>query len=277
VSELSLRVPRGSIYGLLGPNGSGKTTTLRIILNILLPDHGYVEVLGERVTETARNRVGYLPEERGLYRRATVRSLLRYFAELKGKHRRESDKTIDRWLERFDLAPEGSRRIEALSKGMAQKVQLIAALVGSPELLVLDEPFSGLDPVNHATMKEVILELRREGLTIVVSTHEMAAAEAMCDRIAMMFRGRIAVDGTLDEIQGSSPSLAVRVEVGDRSVLAEMPEIQSIKDEGRTCLVELAVDPRAFLRALVDRTSVQRFEVARPSLGDLFVRLAKDR
>jgi ABC-2 type transport system ATP-binding protein len=275
VSGLSLRVPRGSIYGLLGPNGSGKTTTLRMILNILLPDRGTIAILGERGARAVRDKVGYLPEERGLYRKAKVRALLYYLGELKGKTRRETGPLIERWLERFDLVGEGDRRVDALSKGMAQKVQLIAALVGSPELLVLDEPFSGLDPVNLAAMRDAILDLRREGVTILVSTHEMTAAEALCDRIAMMFRGKKAVDGTLEELQRGFDRAVVRVEVGDKSVLSAMQEVRSFHDEGRAVRVELTTDPQAFLRRLVERTEVRRFDVARPSLADVFVRMAK--
>jgi ABC-2 type transport system ATP-binding protein len=233
VSGLCLRVPRGSIYGLLGPNGSGKTTTLRMIMNILVPDRGRIEVLGDAALRGPRDRVGYLPEERGLYRKAKVRALLSYFAELKGRPRRESVPLIDHWLARFGLSGDSDRRVEALSKGMAQKVQLIAALVGSPELLVLDEPFSGLDPVNLAAMKEAILDLRREGVTILVSTHEMTAAETMCDRIAMMFGGKKAVDGTLDELGRAFEVSAVRVEVADRSVLPTLPGVRAVRDEGR--------------------------------------------
>jgi ABC-2 type transport system ATP-binding protein len=275
VSGLSLRVPRGSIYGLLGPNGSGKTTTLRMILNILLPDRGTIAILGERGARAVRDKVGYLPEERGLYRKAKVRALLYYLGELKGKTRRETGPLVERWLQRFDLVGEGDRRVDALSKGMAQKVQLIAALVGSPELLVLDEPFSGLDPVNLAAMRDAILDLRREGVTILVSTHEMTAAEALCDRIAMMFRGKKAVDGTLEELQRGFDRAVVRVEVGDKSVLSAMQEVRSFHDEGRAVRVELTTDPQAFLRRLVERTEVRRFDVARPSLADVFVRMAK--
>jgi ABC-2 type transport system ATP-binding protein len=276
VRGLSLRVPRGSIYGLLGPNGSGKTTTLRMIMRILLPDRGRIAILGEEGARRVRDKVGYLPEERGLYRKAKVRALLHYFGELKGRTRRETGPLIERWLERFELLGEGDRKVEALSKGMAQKVQLIAALVGSPELLVLDEPFSGLDPVNLAAMRDAILDLRREGVTILVSTHEMTAAEALCDRIAMMFRGQKAVDGTLEELQRGFDVATVRVEIADKGVLSAMPEVQSIHDEGRSARVELQGDPQAFLSRLLASTEVRRFEVARPTLADVFVRMAKE-
>jgi len=180
VDRLTLAVPGESIYGFIGPNGSGKTTTLRMIMHLLLPDEGRIEVLGSADTRAARDRVGYLPEERGLYKKMQVRRLLRYYGRLKGRSIAELDPVIDEWLARLGMAGWGDRKIETLSKGMSQKVQFVAAVVSRPELLILDEPFSGLDPVNAEALKDAVLEVRRHGTTVVFSTHDMATAERMC-------------------------------------------------------------------------------------------------
>lgn len=201
VDDLSLRVPRGGIYGLIGPNGSGKTSVLRLVLNLLLPDRGRLEVLGLQGALAARDRVSYLPEERGLYRTMRVRKVLRYFALLKGAQPEGLDASIARWLERFGLAGTAELELGALSKGMAQKVQFIAALVSDPELLILDEPFSGLDPASVQTMRSVVLELKARGRTIIFSTHQMASAEELCDRIGMVFEGRLLFDGSMAQIR----------------------------------------------------------------------------
>src|SRR3954470_16618565 len=211
VDDLDLEVPRGSLYGFIGPNGSGKTTTLRMIMHILLPDQGEIEVLGQRDTRAAHDRVSYLPEERGLYKRMSVRRLLRYFGSLKGARQPELDQSIDFWLERMGLSDWIDKKVDALSKGMAQKVQFIATVLNRPELLILDEPFSGLDPVNAEVLKDAVLALRRAGTTVVFSTHDMGMAERLCDRIFMIFRGRKVLDGTLDEIQSGYGLDTVRV------------------------------------------------------------------
>src|SRR5215471_10390258 len=197
VDGVTLDVPEGSIYGFIGPNGSGKTTTLRMIMHILLPDEGAIEVLGRADAAAARDRVSYLPEERGLYKKMAVRRLLRYYGQLKGRTVAELDPEIDAWATRLGMQGWADKKIETLSKGMSQKVQFAAAVVSQPELLILDEPFSGLDPVNAEVLKDAVLEMRRRGTTVVFSTHDMATAERMCDRIFMIFRGRKVLDGTL--------------------------------------------------------------------------------
>jgi ABC-2 type transport system ATP-binding protein len=276
VEDLTLTVPTGSTYGFIGPNGSGKTTTLRMILNILLPDAGTVAVFGQTDTRAARDQVGYLPEERGLYKAAKLRWLLRYFSRLKGRSGPEQDAYIDRWLTRLDLTPWADKRIDALSKGMAQKAQFIAAIVGRPSLVVLDEPFSGLDPVNRDVLKDAVLELKQSGTTIVFSTHDMGVAEQMCDRILMIFRGRKVLDGSLDEIQATYGLDTVRVRTdGGAPALAGLPGVESVNDFGRTQDVRLKGDPQRFLATLASRTAVQYFEVVRPSLHDIFVRIAR--
>jgi ABC-2 type transport system ATP-binding protein len=278
VDSLTLGVPRGSIYGFIGPNGSGKTTTLRMIMNILMPDRGAIEVLGERSTNAARDRVSYLPEERGLYKKMTVRKLLHYYGRLKGMPAASLDPAIEEWLARLGLASWGNQKIEALSKGMAQKVQFISAVVSRPELLILDEPFSGLDPVNAETLKDAVLDQRKRGTTIVFSTHDMGVAEKLCDRIFMIFKGRKVLDGTLEEIQSAygHDTLVVQTAAG-AAALEGLPGVEAVNDRGNLQEVRLAPggDAQAFLRALVAVTEVQRFERVRPSLHDIFVRIAK--
>jgi ABC-2 type transport system ATP-binding protein len=276
VDALSLDVPTGSIYGFIGPNGSGKTTTIRMIMNILLPDRGEITVLGEHSTRAARDKVGYLPEERGLYRKMHVRRLLRYYGALKGTPASTMEREIDFWLARFDLTAWRDAKIETLSKGMSQKVQFIATVISRPELVILDEPFSGLDPVNADVMRDAEHELRRRGTTIVFSTHDMAVAERMCDRLFMIFKGRKMLDGTLDSIQAAYGFDTIRVRSsGGHAVLEGLPDVISIVDHGNLQEVRVSGDPQAFLQRLVVRTSVQHFEVTRPSLHDIFVRIAK--
>jgi ABC-2 type transport system ATP-binding protein len=278
VDDLSLEVPRNVIYGFIGPNGSGKSTTLRMITNILLPDRGAIEVLGHEETRAARDRVSYLPEERGLYKKMQVRRLLRYYGMLKGKPRAEIEREIDRWLTRLELTKWADQKVDALSKGMAQKVQFIAAVVSRPELLILDEPFSGLDPVNATALRESVIELKRDGTTIVFSTHDMATAEKMCDRIFMIYRGKKVLDGTLEDIQPQYGGRRVRVRsAGGAAALAGLPGVGAIDDHGAQQELDLApgADAQEVLRGLCARTSVSYFELARPSLQDIFVKIAR--
>jgi ABC-2 type transport system ATP-binding protein len=276
VDDLSLSVPAGSIYGFIGPNGSGKTTTLRMIMHILLPDQGEIEVLGSRDTAAARDRVGYLPEERGLYKKMTIRRLLRYYARLKGGTRAGIDAAIEEWMQRIELPGLLDRPIETLSKGMSQKVQFVSAVVSNPSLLILDEPFSGLDPVNAQVLKDAVLEIRRRGATVVFSTHDMSTAERMCDRIFMIFRGRKVLDGSLESIQDQYGADTVRVRTSTgTAALADMPDVEAVNDFGQMQEVRLKGDPQAFLARLTQRAAVYHFEVTRPSLQDIFVRIAK--
>jgi len=275
VDHLDLAVPERTVYGFIGPNGSGKTTTLRMILRILYPDSGRITVLGRDRSSVADDRVGYLPEERGLYKRMRVRDLLTYYARLKGfrKCRRE----IDQWLERFELAPWASQKAEALSKGMAQKVQFIAAVVARPKLLILDEPFTGLDPLNMEVLKDAVLALHRSGTTVIFSTHDMDIAERMCDTIFMICRGRKVLDGTLEAIQAQYGQDTIRVRAGNGNACFEnLPGVVRVNDYGRysELRVEPHADPQAILQELARRTRVERFEVAQPSLHDIFLRIA---
>ena len=275
VRDLSLQVPTNSIYGFIGPNGSGKTTTLRMIMRILHPDAGTIRVLGDDSWNSANDRVGYLPEERGLYKQMKVRELLRFYAELKSY--RVSRQEVDSWLDRMGLLEWGDKKIEALSKGMAQKVQFVATVIARPDLVLLDEPFSGLDPVNGEVLREAVLDLKRRGATVLFSTHDMATAEKMCDFICMIYKGDKVLDGTLEAIQDSygSDTLRVRVE-GEAIDFAALPGVLKVTDHGR--LQELRLDRDADTQGLLGRLmacgTVRHFELARPSLHDIFVRIA---
>ncbi len=275
VDDLSLVVPQGCVYGFIGPNGSGKTTTLRMIMRILHADTGQIIVLGEERQEAYTDRVGYLPEERGLYKKMKVRDLLRLYGQL--KNGKNVNAEVDRWLEKLDLSDWGNKKIETLSKGMSQKVQFIATIVSRPELVILDEPFSGLDPVNAEVLKDAILELQSQGTTIIFSTHDMSVAERMCDYIFMIFRGRKVLDGTLADIQDTYGADTVRVRIdGNGDVLNDLPGVERVNNYGQ--LQELRMssgsDEQQILAEIMSRTRVRHFEIARPSLHDIFVRIA---
>jgi ABC-2 type transport system ATP-binding protein len=279
VDHLSLQVPRGSIYGFIGPNGSGKTTTLRMIMRILYPDRGVIRVLDEPTNRknhrSILDRVAYLPEERGLYKQMKVREVLRFYAELKGFRR--SGPEIDAWLKRLDLSAWADKKVQTLSKGMAQKVQFIATVIARPELILLDEPFSGLDPVNTDVLREVILELRRKGATIVFSTHDMSVAEELCDFICMIYKGRKVLDGTLESIQNAYGSDTVRVQLDVPAKLDDLPGVVKVTDLGRCQELRLApqADTQTLLACLMQRGRVHHFEISRPTLHDIFVRIAR--
>lgn len=275
VDGLDLSVPRGSVYGFIGPNGSGKTTTLRMIMNILYPDRGEIRLLDRPPSETTADRIGYMPEERGLYKRMKVREFLTFFAGL--KNAADPRRSVDAWLERLSLTEWADRKIQTLSKGMSQKVQFIATVAADPELVILDEPFSGLDPVNTDVIRDAILELQRAGTTVMFSTHDMDMAEKMCDFICMIFNGKKVLDGTLASIQDQYADDTIRVQT-DRGaeVLEGLPGVAGVNNYGRTQELRIApdADPQRILRTLLERSAVQRFDIVKPSLHDIFVRIA---
>ena len=273
VDDLSLTVPEGSIYGFIGPNGSGKTTTLRMIMRIFLPDAGKLRVLGDESWHGVSDRVSYLPEERGLYKRMKTRVVIRFYAALKGM--RDCQKEIDAWLERMELSDAADKKVEQLSKGMSQKAQFISAVVTNPKLVLLDEPFSGLDPVNENLFRQAILDLRKRGTTVIFSTHNMAVAEQLCDFIFMIYQGRKVLDGTLDSIQDAYGYDTLRVTV-DNGSLNGLPGVESVNDLGRHQELKLlrGANSQAVLAELMKRGHVHRFEQTRPSLHDIFVRIA---
>ena len=285
VRDLSLVVPRGTVYGLLGPNGAGKTTTIRMILNVIAPDSGTITILGQDSTsDSILDRVGYLPEERGLYRKMKVRSILRFLAELKGMSRKKADPLIDEWLERLSLKTAdkdwGTAKVDELSRGMQQKVQFIAALLHDPELVILDEPFSGLDPVNSQALKDTIVELRRRGKTVIFSTHLMDNAERMCDAVCIIANGDKVLDGTLTDVKAENAGRTIAVAIdGPPSseigrIFADRSLVERVDDSNRFFEVELqpGADSQDLLRALVGSGArVKRFELVQPSLHQIFL------
>ena len=273
VNALSLNVPEGSVYGFIGPNGSGKTTTMRMIAGIFYPDCGDVRVFGRPVTGARSDRVAYLPEERGLFRKMEVQPLLEFHGELRSGRKVTAE--VEGWLERLGLANSARKKVESLSKGMSQKVQFIATVVPEPKLLILDEPFTGLDPVSADQIREAVLDMRRRGTTVILSTHDMGIAEAMCDYIFMIFRGKKVLDGTLDAIQQQYGNDTSRVGI-EGGALPELPGVEKMRDLGSVQELRIArgCDPQQVLRALVESCRVSSFSVTKPSLHDIFVRIA---
>ena len=282
VRDLSLEVPRGVIYGLLGPNGAGKTTTIRMIMNIIVPDEGRIMLFGgDGAGRAMAHRIGYLPEERGLYRKMRVRDLLVFLAETKGTERRWARAETERWLERLGLGDWREKKIDDLSKGMQQKVQFIATVLHQPELLILDEPFSGFDPVNTVLMKDIIVELARSGTTILVSTHIMEQAEKLCRAVCIIAKGGKVVDGPVTDLKRQHGGRHVIVSVdgglaGTERVFADRTLVLKVDDYGQYAEVELAdrATPKALLGALVRADlNVTRFQVAEPTLNKIFIDL----
>ena len=281
VNDVSFAVKRGEILGFLGPNGAGKTTTIRMILGILHPDSGMIRcALDGEKNHAPKERTGYLPEERGLYSDAKVLDLLVYFGELKGLARAEARERARRWLERFDLLDWESKKVEKLSKGMQQKVQFTASILHRPNLVVLDEPFSGLDPVNQNLLHEIIADLKEDGAAVLLSSHRMNLVEELCDRIFLIHNGRRVLYGDLEQIKESHGEHAVRIRfAGDGSVLADIPGVADLRlEEGRASLtLERHTDPDAFVRSLPEGIEIQAIHVDRPPLHDIFVRTVEGR
>ena len=282
VDALELRVPKGAVYGLLGPNGAGKTTTIRMIMNIIVPDSGVVELFG-RASSGREDafRVGYLPEERGLYKKMKVIELLVFLAQIKGVGHAVARRKAIEWLERLGLGDWGEKKVDDLSKGMQQKVQFISTLLHDPELVILDEPFAGLDPVNSQVMKDIVVDLSRGGATIVFSTHIMEQAEKLCDSVCIIARGKKVVDGALSEVKQKHGGrhVVVALERGEGSVarlLEDRRLVANADDYGQYAELELTpgVDPQAVLAELVRiGARVSRFEIAEPTLNKIFIDL----
>ena len=280
VDRVSMAAPRGKILGLLGPNGAGKTSTLRMILGITAPDEGSIAVFGKQPGRAVQRRVGYLPEERGLYKRMRTRDTIVYFAMLKGMGRRRAGKRADALLAELGLADVADRRIEALSKGMAQKVQLMTAIAHEPELLILDEPFSGLDPINQNELEAAIRRLAKGGTTILFSTHTMSHAERLCDRFVILVKGQKAFDGTLDEARAAVPRTVKIEAAGDLSFLSGVKGVESVvppSDGHNHWEISLArgAEPQVVLAACFERgIKLTRFDSSPPTLHEVFVSLA---
>jgi ABC-2 type transport system ATP-binding protein len=276
VNDLSLKVPKGSIYGFIGPNGSGKTTTIRMIMNILYPDSGNILIDGKSRHGSRIDNIGYLPEERGLYKKMKVRDLLKFHGELKNGV--NLNKEINYWLGKLDLTDWADKKVETLSKGMSQKIQFIATVIDRPDIIILDEPFSGLDPVNADIIRESVLELQSGGATIIFSTHDMSVAEKMCDYIFMIYKGEKVLDGTLSAIQDKYGTDTIRIKAEDgESALHGIKGIDRINDFGQIQEIRITGerDIQDIIRDIMDKTRVNQFEVARPSLEDIFIRIAR--
>ena len=273
VRDVSFAVERGEIFGLLGPNGAGKTTTLRLILDIFKPDSGTVSILGGPMTEEKKERIGYMPEERGLYPDMTVERCLVYFGMLKGLSAAEARRQVGTYLERFGLGVHQGKKVKDLSKGMQQKAQIIAAITHRPELLIVDEPFIGLDPINTQMVKDLICELRDEGATIVMSTHQMRQVEELCDRILLMDEGRDVLYGHLEQIRRQYSGHAVLVRVaGELPVLAGVERAAPQNDAIKLTLAK-GTSPQAVLQALIaENAVVEKFEIAIPTVDEIFIR-----
>jgi ABC-2 type transport system ATP-binding protein len=291
VAGLSLAVPAGVIFGLLGPNGAGKTTTLRMIMDILAPDSGEILLFGRRRLASDLRRIGYLPEERGLYRKMTVIDQLLFLAEIHGLKRRQALPVVEAWLARVELADWGRKKVEELSKGMQQKVQLIGTVLHQPEILILDEPFSGLDPINQGLFKELLLEYRRQGRTILFSTHGMEQAEKLCDHIGLISHGRLVLAGELREIKrragGNSYRLVAPATAGELERVKALPGVEvAIPQEPldpadpRPASVRLLLAPGAssteVLRQLLQFLEVREFRSEEPDLEDIFIKAVRD-
>ena len=275
VKELSLAVRAGRVFGLLGPNGAGKTTTIRMIVNITAPDSGSISLFGRKIDSELQDRIGYLPEERGLYRRMKVVDQLRFFAELKNVRAKEIEAKIDEWLARMKLSEWKHKRAMDLSKGMQQKIQFITCVIHDPDLLILDEPFSGLDPVNVELLKEIVLDLKRAGKTIIFSTHQMEVAEKICDDICLVNRSQKVFEGSLRDIKRSfgRNSVAVRCDGGD-GVLDDPALVSKLvrhSDEAQALLAEGADAQILLKRLIASGAVVGKFEMVEPSLNDIFI------
>ncbi|MGH9716338.1 MAG: ABC transporter ATP-binding protein [Candidatus Acidiferrales bacterium] len=274
VDAVSLRIRQGAIVGLLGPNGAGKTTTIRMVMNILMPDSGAIRVLDQPVSDSTRDLIGYLPEERGLYPRMKVRDVIIFLAALHGMSEADAGKRADEWLERFELSAWADKKVIDLSKGMQQKVQFITSVLHRPPLVILDEPFSGLDPVNVAMVKDIMLELRNHGSTVVLSTHRMEQVEKMCESICLIDHGRCVLDGELRAIKQSYGKNTLQVEFSGPEGFLSHPAIASVNRFGTGAEAKLkpGADAQAVLKAAVDSgAQISRFELLEPSLNDIFI------
>ena len=276
VDDVSFTVEKGEIFGLLGPNGAGKTTIIRLMLEIFKPESGQVSILGGPMDEAKKDRIGYMPEERGLYQDIALERVLVYLATLKDVPSDEARRRANQYLDQFDLTAYKNKNVKDLSKGMQQKAQIIATLLHQPELVIIDEPFSGLDPVNTQMVKNVLMDLRRQGVTIIMSTHQMHQVEEMCDRILLVNHGRVVLYGNLDDIrrQYSGHAVLVRTEGN----LPTIPGVESIVTHNSALKLTLSpgTSPQDVLRALVAQdVTLEQFEIATPTLDEIFIRVVQ--
>ena len=278
VDGLSFSVEAGEVFGLIGPNGAGKTTTIRMIMDIIAPDSGEILVDGGKVIGEFKNNIGYLPEERGLYKKMTLEEVIVFFAELKGFPKSQTLDLIDDWLEKMSLSDYKKKKVEELSKGMQQKLQFVTTVIHQPKMVILDELFSGLDPLNIELIKDIILEQKRNGITILFSTHVMEQAEKLCDYICLINKGQKVLDGKLADVKAEFGSNTLQVDMeGDGAFSRDIPGVEDIT-EFNNC-IELKISPEAdtqeILRRLTEKVKVRRFEIMEPSLYDIFIKVAR--
>jgi ABC-2 type transport system ATP-binding protein len=276
VDGVSFDVQRGEILGLLGPNGAGKTTSIRIILNILQPDAGEVTYDGRKFSDPVRNQVGYLPEERGLYRKSKLWDTILYFAEIRGMSAGSAKTETYKWLQRFDLLSYKDKKVEELSKGNQQKVQFVTSIIHDPALIVLDEPFSGLDPVNQIFLKDIFLELKQRGKAIIYSTHQMDQAEKLSDTLCLINRGRVVLSGNVHDVKKRYGKNSVLVEYdGDGTFLPLLPGVRrsNVYQNAAELELEDGVVPQVILSYLNGRIDIRKFEVLEPSLNSIFIHI----
>lgn len=274
VQDLSLELPQGEIFGLLGPNGAGKTTTIRMIMDIIIPDKGKILINGKPNTQKQLDQVGYLPEERGLYRKMKVGELLSFLAEMKGIKPSQSKDRIKAWLERFDLIDWLNKKAEELSKGMQQKVQFIATIIHEPKLIILDEPFSGLDPVNSELIKDIMLEQKNDGATIIFSTHMMEQVEKLCDSICLINHGKAVLSGELKQIKKKFGTNAIRLECEGKPKFINNPSlVKHFEDRGKFLEIYPAekVSVKTILQEAIKEVDISKFEIMEPSLHEIFI------
>jgi ABC-2 type transport system ATP-binding protein len=274
VNDISLRVPSGSIYGFLGPNGAGKTTTIRMMMSIFYPDAGSISILGQPNSEQIKDRLGYLPEEKGLYKNMGTAELVAYFGRLKGMTRKDARIKSEELLKRFGLGEWINAKCKALSKGMGQKVQILATLMHDPELVILDEPFSGLDPVNTEVIRDLMLDLKRQGRTVIFSTHVMEQAEQICDHVVLINKGRVLLDGPIAQVRSTGGSTVQLDYEGDGSVLKNLVGVNRVNDAGKHAEFVLAPghDADDLLKQIVGKVKVRRFDNREASLHEIFLR-----
>ena len=279
VNQVSFKVKKGQIFGLMGPNGAGKTTTIRMITHILNPDIGFISILGEPVSPKSQEQIGYLPEERGLYKKMKVFDQLMYLAQLKGLNYTDAKKAIDFWLDRFEASTWKKKEVSELSKGMSQKIQFIATVAHDPEIYIFDEPFSGLDPINSEMLKQVILEEKKRGKTILFSTHRMEQVEQMCDDICLFNQGKVVLEGNLQSIKQSFGKNTVLLDfTGDSAFLNELENVRINNRSANFAEIRLLENstPQAILEIAMNHAAIQRFEVVQPSLQDIFISTIND-
>ncbi len=277
VDTVSFKVESGKIYGLLGPNGAGKTTTIRMIMNILIPDSGTISLFGEPISEKTKSKIGYLPEERGIFQKMKVRELLTFFTELHGLPLAQGKKLAGEWLEKLELSNWADKKVEELSKGMQQKLQFASTILHDPELIILDEPFSGLDPVNVNLIKNIMLEIKSSGKTIIFSTHMMEAAEKLCDDILMIQKGVKVLDGPINQIREQYGKNSLRLEYsGDVQYIQKSKAVKSIHDYSNSAEIELheGFTPNDLLTDLLPEITIHSLLSRQSSLNEIFLQLA---